>query len=133
MLRDIREPGATLHPDYVTYQATTRDGETIQGFVRSQKEDSIQFFDAEGKETVLPRSKIVSLRPTALSLMPTGLLDGRSENDVRDLLTFLLWEPPQRSLESVKPLLSKLAKQDQPGDGSTNRELRLVFVAGLTT
>ena len=129
VLRDIREPGATLHPDYVTYQVATRDGETIQGFVRSQKENSIQLFDADGKETVLPRDQITSLRPTALSLMPTGLLDGRSESDVRDLLTFLLWEPPKRTPESVKPLLSELAKQDQPGDMRTNRELRLVFVA----
>ena len=129
VLRDIREPSATLHPDYVTYQATTRDGETIQGFVRSQKEDSIQLFDADGKETVLVRSNIVSLRPTVLSLMPAGLLDASKPTDVRDLLTFLLWEPPKRPPESVKPLLAELAKQDQPGDARTNRELRLVLVA----
>jgi putative heme-binding domain-containing protein len=127
VLRDIREPSATLHPDYVTYQVTTRDGETIQGFVRSQKEESLQVFDADGKETVLPRSTIKSFRPSELSLMPAGLLDGRKTNDVRDLLTFLLWEPPKRKTASTKALLSRLAKEK--ATGGAERQLLLVLVA----
>jgi putative heme-binding domain-containing protein len=129
VLRDIREPSATLHPDYVTYQVTTRDGDTVQGFVRSQKEDSIQLFDVDGKETVFARSAIESFRPSELSLMPSGLLDGRKTNDVRDLLTFLLWEPPKRTPASTKTLLSRLAKQDKPGEAVANRPVRLVLVA----
>ncbi|HWN96562.1 MAG TPA: ThuA domain-containing protein [Methylomirabilota bacterium] len=129
VLRDIREPSATLHPDYVTYQVATKDGDVIQGFVRSQKEDSIQLFDVDGKETVLARSSVESLRPTELSLMPSGLLDGRKETDVRDLLTFLLWEPPKRSLDSTKALMSRLAKQDKAGVAEGKRELRLILIA----
>ena len=129
VLRDVRDPNATLHPDYVTYQVTARDGETVQGFIRSQTENSIQLFDADGKETVLARSEITSFRPTDLSLMPAGLLDGRSETDIRDLLTFLLWEPPKHSADSVKSLLAKLAHSDPAANSQTNRELRLVLVA----
>ncbi len=125
VLRDIREPSATLHPDYVTSQVVTKDGEVIQGFVRSQKEDSIQLFDANGKETVLPRANIESVRPTELSLMPAGLLEGRKETEVRDLLTFLLWEPPVRS----KELLARLASQRQNSGEDPAKELRLVLVA----
>jgi putative heme-binding domain-containing protein len=129
VLRDIREPNATLHPDYVTYQVAIKDGDVIQGFVRSQKEDSIQLFDVDGKETVLARANIESVRPTELSLMPSGLIDGRKETDVRDLLTFLLWEPPRRSLASTKALMSRLAQQDKAGVVERQRELRLTLVA----
>ena len=129
VLRDIREPSATLHPDYVTYQVAMKDGAVIQGFVRSQKEDSLQLFDAEGKETVVPRANIESFGPTALSLMPSGLLDGRKETDVRDLLTFLLWEPPQHSIESTKGLLARIAPKTPSTTADSTRELRLVLVA----
>ncbi len=129
VLRDIREPNATLHPDYVTYQVATRDGDTVQGFVRSQTQDSLRLFDVDGKETVIARSNIESVRPTELSLMPSGLLEGRKETDVRDLLTFLLWEPPQRSQSTVNTLLTRLAEQDKPAEVVAPRELRLVLVA----
>lgn len=122
VLRDIREPNATLHPDYVTSQVVTKDGEAIQGFVRAQREDSIHLFDASGKEIVLPRSRIESVRPTELSLMPAGLLDGSNETEVRDLLTFLLWEPPQRSMEQFAGIAQGPAEEPA-------KELRLVLVA----
>src|SRR5262245_12929192 len=128
VLRDIREPSATLHPDYVTYQITTKEGETLQGFIRSQAADSLALFDVEGKETTLPRTNIATLRPTELSLMPTGLLDGRKETDVRDLLTFLLWEPPKRSKEWTDSVLAALAKSEQENRLAT-RDMRIVLVA----
>ncbi|MCI0537989.1 MAG: ThuA domain-containing protein [Verrucomicrobiales bacterium] len=125
ILRDIREPNATLHPDYVTYQVAMKDGDVIQGFVRSQKEDSIQLFDVDGKETVLARANIESVRPTEISLMPSGLLDSLNETEARDLLTYMLWEPPRRSPE----VLVRLASQDQSQPEEPKRELRLVLVA----
>ena len=129
VLRDIREPGATLHPDYVTYQASLKNGDIVQGFVRSQKEDSMQLFDAEGKEIVLSRSQIERFGPAELSLMPSGLLDGSKTNDVRDLLTFLLWEPPKRSAESTKALLSRSAAKGPTDAAPSTADLRLVLVA----
>lgn len=125
VLRDIREPSATLHPDYVTYQIATKDGDVMQGFIRSQTEDSIRLFDVDGKETVLPRANINSVRPTELSLMPSGLLERKRETQVRDLLTFLLWEPPQRS----KEVLAKLAPQERGERAQPGKELRIVLVA----
>jgi len=123
VLRDIREPSATLHPDYVTYQVAMKNGDAVQGFVRSQDENVVRLFDVEGKETVLRRAEVESLRPTELSLMPSGLLEGRKETAMRDLLTFLLWEPPTRS----KEVLSRLASLKQ--ETSVEREVRLVLVA----
>lgn len=123
VLRDIREPSATLHPDYITHQAVMKDGEVIQGFVRSQQEDAIRMFDANAKEMLLPRAEIARFRPTEHSLMPAGLIDGRKESEVRDLLTFLMWEPPKRSVEEVQRLLPPHAKAEREST------LRIVLVA----
>jgi putative heme-binding domain-containing protein len=123
VLRDIREPSATIHPDYVTYQVALKDGEVLQGFVRAQKEESLQLFDVEGKDTILTRSQISSINPTALSLMPSGLLDGRKTNDVRDLLTFLLWEPPKHSA------IERAKGQNDPRLLDALRGLHVVLVA----
>jgi type 1 glutamine amidotransferase len=78
-----------------------------------------------GKETVFARANIESVRPTELSLMPACLLEGRKESEVRDLLTFLLWEPPQRS----KELLARIASLRQNPREEPPKELRLVLVA----
>jgi putative heme-binding domain-containing protein len=129
VLRDIREPSATLHPDYVTYQVGLKDGDPIQGFIRSQQEDSIHLFDVDGKETVIQRSHIQSVRPTEVSLMPSGLLDSAKTNDVRDLLTFLLWEPPKHSIDSAQAALSSAAVTRAGHDGAAKTDLRIVLVA----
>jgi putative heme-binding domain-containing protein len=126
VLRDIRDPNATLHPDYVTYAAELRNGPTVQGFLRSSTADSVTLFDALGQETVLARQDIVNLHPTGQSLMPTGLLDGLGEGQVRDLLTFLLREPPLRSRSEVEASLKSVLN---PGAPEPNHPLRLVLVA----
>ena len=120
VLRDITEPSTTIHPDYVTYQVQMKDGDVLQGFIKSQESDVLRLFDAEGKETVIKRADVASVKPTELSLMPSGLLEGRSTNGVRDLLTFLLWEPPQHR----SPKLN--GKKLEPN----KRAVKFVLVAG---
>src|SRR6185436_19427556 len=71
VLRDIREPSATIHPDYVTYRVSAKNGETTDGFVRAQTADRVRMFDVNGNETSLARAEVVSMRPTEVSLMPS--------------------------------------------------------------
>lgn len=169
--RDIREPSATLHPDYVTYLAELKNGDSLTGFIRSQSrtgslpvsdrgassprsrgetaaepdrlaarptsEDAVVLFDADGKDTVIPRTDLANLHPTGQSLMPTGLLDSLKPDDVRDLLTFLLWEPPLRAKAEAERVLAASSPTPTPalsppvGNGKlkTNETLRIVLVA----
>jgi len=122
--RDIVDPDATLHPDYVTYQAELTNGDLVVGFLRSQGINTVHLFDAAGRETTVNRADLKNLHPTGHSLMPTGLLDGLKHTEVRDLLTFLLHEPPRRSradLESVRTTGSTAPQAP--------KALRLVLVA----
>jgi len=122
--RDIRDPGVTLHPDYVTYRAELKNGEVHEGFVRLQGEEELRMSDVDGREMAFPHRDVVRLEPVGRSLMPTGLLDGLKTEDVRDLLTFLMHAPPaprRMEAEQILGLQGTRPVRSQP--------LRLVLVA----
>ena len=57
--------------------------------------------------------------------MPTGLLDGLKEIEIRDLLTFLNSEPPKRSEAEIKSII----KSTKSLDVSPKHTLKIVWVA----
>jgi putative heme-binding domain-containing protein len=135
VLRDIKEPGASINPDYVAYKVTLRNGGELTGFVRAQSENAVRVVDADGKETVAPRADIKEMQPSSVSLMPVGLLEGLKDGQVRDLLAYLLIaEAPKQKMETP-PLRSRaeveavLAKSTQPNSSPNLRALSITLVA----
>lgn len=124
--RDIREPNATLHPDYVTYRVELKTGDSLLGFVRAQDDNSLRLLDANGQESVIKRDNLVTVQPTGQSLMPSGLLETLTPNDVRDLLTYLLWEPPVRAKAETERVPSPPSTES---DAEKSKALRLILVA----
>ncbi len=128
ILRDIKDPSAMINPDYVAYNVRLRDGDDLTGFVRAQTADALRVIGADGKEQSVRREEVSEMRPSAVSLMPAGLLEGLNEGQVRDLLTFLLHGPPVRSAAEVEAVLPapehRIASSEQP-----QRPLNLVLVA----
>ena len=123
ILRDIKDPGATIHPDYVAFDVFLNNGQSMNGFVRAQQQYSLTVLGADGKETVVLQKDLRELRASAVSLMPTGLLDGLKENEIRDLLVFLSSEPPKRKASEVKSVLSGKSV-------AITRPLKIVWIAG---
>ena len=97
VLRDIREPSASINPDFVSYSLALHDGRVLQGIVKADGADKLRVVDAQAKETIVDRNQVESIKPATTSAMPTGLLDGLSGHEVHDLLAFLLTEPISRS------------------------------------
>ena len=129
VLRDIKEPNATINPDYVAYNVQLRDGGDLTGFVR----DSDQRFPSRGRRrwqgTIrAPRATCSEMRPSAVSLMPSGLLEGLKGEQVRDLMTFLLHEPPTRSRAEVEEVLRPLDKRSTDAQQPA-KPLNIVLVA----
>ncbi|MGE3308742.1 MAG: c-type cytochrome [Limisphaerales bacterium] len=93
VLRDIREPDAMIHPDYVAYHVRLKDGEELTGFVKARTGDSLSVFGADGKDRLVNLTDVVEMGPAQVSLMPANLLEGVTEGEVRDLLAFLLLKP----------------------------------------
>lgn len=126
VLKDIKEPNASINPDYVAYRVTLNDDTTLTGFVRSQDEHSLRISGADGKEQIFPRHEIRDLVPSSISLMPSGLLDAIKPGQIRDLLTFLLNAPPERSAKEIAGALTPAASNS----AATEQDpLRLVLVA----
>jgi putative heme-binding domain-containing protein len=109
VLKDIKEPNASINPDYVAYNVALNNGESLTGFVRAQDEESLRLLAADGKESILKRADVKLLSPSSTSLMPSGLLDASNEAQVRDLLTFLLNAPPTRTQAEITSALDRAA------------------------
>lgn len=117
VLKDIKDPNASINPDYVAYLVELKNGEALTGFVRAQDDRNLKLVNAEGKESTFPQSDISSIRPSGVSLMPVGLIDSRDSAKIRDLLTFLLNAPPVRTeseLRSANPATAQTPGNDKP-------------------
>lgn len=92
VLRDIREPDATINPDAVAYTIKLRDGTEVIGVRSSETDSQLNMVAGGGVVTTLNKADITSREANTSSLMPTGLLDGFTAGELKDLMTFLLTE-----------------------------------------
>ncbi len=99
--RDIFDPSARIHPDYVTFTIALKSGRVLVGTVRAEGESSARITDTEAKTTVVPRAEIEEIRPSATSIMPVGLVGAIGPEKLRDLLAFLNSETPPIKVQSA--------------------------------
>jgi len=91
--RDILEslvlPSATIAQGYDLLNVGLKDGESVSGIRVGKSEDPLILRDAAGTETRYHREEIKSIERSKVSLMPEGLLQQLSRDEIRDLLAFL--------------------------------------------
>ncbi len=88
LLRSILEPNKEVAPQYFATALELEDGNTFVGILlRSSSVDVYR--DATGKERVFKKSDVVARKELQTSLMPTGLIDQMSDQDLQDVLAFL--------------------------------------------
>jgi len=93
VLRDIRQPSGALNPDYIASTVKLTDGRLLSGIVRYRGDDFLVRGDADGERAPMHRTLIKTIKPSPISVMPTGILEGIGAEKTRDLLTFLLTMP----------------------------------------
>ncbi len=89
LLVDILDPSRQVTPDYISYTLTTAQGETTTGLIAVESATSITLRRAGQADETILRSQIAGLRAEGRSLMPDGLEQGLSQQDLADLLEFL--------------------------------------------
>ena len=94
VLRDIAEPSFAINPDFITHVILFRDGRLLTGAVRT-KGDKLLIGDDKGHVTTVLRSEVEEIQPAKKSIMPEGVPKLLGADKMRDLLTFLLTEPPR--------------------------------------
>jgi putative membrane-bound dehydrogenase-like protein len=89
LLRNILTPNAQLESGYYRHDVRLRDGSVVSGFLADTNEDAITLRIIGADDKLIPRSEIVSHDISKLSLMPEGLIDGFTDQQVADLFTYL--------------------------------------------
>jgi putative membrane-bound dehydrogenase-like protein len=94
LLPNVVDPSAVQRLEYANQVVVTTDGRTLTGVVTESGPESVTLADAKNVRTVLPRSQIEEMNPSAVSLMPEGILDQLDDQQLRDLFSYLQADGP---------------------------------------
>jgi len=89
LLESIIYPSASFARAYEPVIVETRDGEEHSGIVKRETPDSVQLLTGPGVEQRFGRAEIATMRPGALSVMPEGLDEQLTRQELADLMAFL--------------------------------------------
>lgn len=90
MVSQIVDPSADIREGYASYTLKTKDGRTIIGFLTSRSEKKVSVKPYGGETMQFSMDQIVSMAPEEHSLMPEGLLDGLTDEEVKDLFAYIM-------------------------------------------
>jgi putative heme-binding domain-containing protein len=114
ILESVLEPNKVISDQYAQHVFVTADGETLVGRVTNLNNDGITIntnMQDPNATITIKRGDIESMEPSDTSMMPSGLLNTLHEDELLDLMAFLLSRGDPKS-----PYF------DQPADsGSTRR------------
>jgi putative membrane-bound dehydrogenase-like protein len=91
----VLDPNRTVDARYRLYQIDTTDGSSLTGIIQNESENSVTIRQPFGASQTLPRSRIGRLQGLERSMMPDGLEEGLSLQDMADLLQFIASGPGQ--------------------------------------
>ena len=85
----ILSPNAALDPKFVAYEIETRDGRSLSGIVKDETASGLTMMQAGGIKEAVLRSQIKEIRASRLSLMPEGLEQNLTPQDMADLIGWI--------------------------------------------
>ncbi len=89
LLESILYPSTTLSRDFEPWEIIADDGQTHFGIIRRETADTLFLVDAAAEEKPVPRDSIKEIRPGRMSLMPMGLDQTMTPEELIDLVAFL--------------------------------------------
>jgi len=89
ILLHIIVPEYEITPIYTCYNVETKDGQSATGLLAAETPASITLRMAQAVEQQIPRTNILSMIPSRLSLMPQELEKTMTKQELTDLIAFL--------------------------------------------
>jgi putative heme-binding domain-containing protein len=89
LLESIVYPSASFVRGYEPVLVATKDGRTHNGLIKKDAPDEIHLVIAADKEERIPRTDIEAIEPSKVSVMPAGLEQQLTVQDLADLVAFL--------------------------------------------
>ena len=93
LLLHILVPNYEVVPAYQTITVATDDGRTLAGWLASETDTSLTLRTAFGVEETVLRRNIASLSASGLSLMPDGLEQAMTTDELVNLIAYLKDDP----------------------------------------
>jgi putative heme-binding domain-containing protein len=91
---NIVGPNLEVREGYQSYALLTDSGQLLTGFIEQDSPDQVTLRAVDGLSYTIERDRIESMKPQPQSLMPEGLLDNLSEQQIRDLFAYLRSSQP---------------------------------------
>jgi putative membrane-bound dehydrogenase-like protein len=89
ILESILRPSVKVAPQYQAWRVDTTDGKSRTGLLMNTNLDEYTYVDAEGVAFKVNTRDVTATQPLAGSLMPDGLADRLTDQELRDLLAYL--------------------------------------------
>jgi putative heme-binding domain-containing protein len=89
LLESIIYPSASFVQSYAPVIVDTTDNDRQVGILKKDDPEEISLLTGPNNQLTIPRAKIKGIRPSPLSLMPEGLEQLITKQDLADLLAFL--------------------------------------------
>ncbi|MFL5245345.1 MAG: PVC-type heme-binding CxxCH protein [Gemmataceae bacterium] len=87
-LENVLDPSAVVAKEYQMSLVELNSGRVITGIIKDENEQSITV-QTEKEAIVVPKKEIESRTQSPVSMMPEGLLDKLTKEEVRDLVSYL--------------------------------------------
>jgi putative heme-binding domain-containing protein len=88
VLENVLDPGAAVGREYTLTTVATADGRVIAGLLREQTPAGIVLQTAN-ERLIVPKEDVEEIKPSTASMMPEGLFEKLSDDEVRDLVAYL--------------------------------------------
>ncbi len=89
LLANVVDPSAVVAADYRMSIITLKDGSVLNGIIPARTARTLTVQTPTDRMT-LERSAIAEVRPSSVSLMPEGLLEGLNPNQLANLIAYLM-------------------------------------------
>lgn len=94
MLTNIVNPSAEIREGFETYVAVTGDGRVLSGFLADKDNRMIVLRGIDGQSVSLEQDDLEEFQRERRSLMPEGLLQKMTDQEIRDLFAYLRSSQP---------------------------------------
>lgn len=89
ILESILNPSAAIAHEYQVWIVRTKSKGLRDGYIRNESAEAIELVDSNGDVTRVPTGEILERRKSPISLMPSGLSEGMTAQQLVDVTAFL--------------------------------------------
>jgi len=95
VLENMLDPSAVVPREYQVSIITTENGRTLTGIIKEETERALTV-QTQNEVVIIPKNEIESRRQSNLSMMPEGMMERMTNEEVRDLVGYLASPAPPR-------------------------------------